>query len=143
MPNGFLFRKIITERHNFLIEGVKYNPNILGVELFYYFFIGLSKYGGGGLSDIVFFKRLGAGFQSNEVIFNVFMISKNRDGGLKVVLKLHRKVVGLGIEGKDKECSKIIKVRLYKYFIGLECFNPRHYYNIQNKHIFRLKYSCI
>ena len=95
MPNGFLFLEIITESHDFLIECVKYDSNIFGVELFYYFFISLSKYGGGGLSDIVFFKCLGAGFQSNEVIFNVFMISKDRNGGIKVVLKLHRKLVGL------------------------------------------------
>jgi hypothetical protein len=54
------------------------------------------------LGDVVLFEGIRASLLGDEVVFDIFVIAEDGNGGLQVGPQLDGLRVGLGVEGKDE-----------------------------------------
>ncbi len=109
MPNCFVILKSFPKHYYFLCESIKNASNILSPQSLQHFFISLGEDNSWCLSNFILFEGVRGGLLGYEVIFDIFMISEDGNGGLKVGLKLNRLRIDLGVKHKDQQLAKVVE----------------------------------
>lgn len=82
MPYSLILLELLPKCHYLQRQGIKNTSNILGGHFLQDFFIGLSEENSWCLGDVVLFEGVGAGLLGDEVVFDIFVIAEDGDGGL-------------------------------------------------------------
>lgn len=82
MPYRLLLLELLPKDHYFLRQSIKNTANILRPHFLQDFFISLSKENSWCFRDVVLFESIRAVLLGDEVVFDIFMITEDGNGGL-------------------------------------------------------------